>query len=199
MKLLAKEKVVVLLLFTATPTAYGEQTMRTWTDTSGRTVKARLMAKDENNADVMLGNGKRVKLPLIKLSPDDKKYVEESDVNPEPEIVVRTAVVKSNEAGTQRDERKIIVTVSDADGRDLRVRVVWLGDDGDKAKYGKYFEESKTITTSGEYPFTAIYQRNGSKLNDDNYKGYAVQLLGKDDKIINVEASQKPYERFLSE
>jgi len=178
---------------------FGEQPVRIWTDTSGRTIKARLMAKDEHNAEVMLANGKRVKLPLVKLSPDDKKYVEESDVNPEPEIVVKTAIVKSNEAGTQRDERKIIVTVSDADGRDLRVRVVWIGDDGDKAKYGKYFEEIKTVTTSGEYPFTAIYQRNGSKLNDDNYKGYAVQLLGKDDKIIDVEASQKPYERFLSE
>ena len=194
-------KITISLSFVLASVSFlrAEQTLRTWTDTSGRTIKARLMAKDEHNADVMLPNGKRVKLPLSKLSPDDKKHVEESDVNPEPQIVVKTAVVKSNEAGTQRDERKIIVSVSDADGRELKIRVVWLGDDGDKAKYGKYFEDSKAITASGDYPFSAIYQRNGSKRNDDNYKGYAVQLLGKDDKIIDVAASQKPFERFLSE
>ncbi len=187
-----------LLILTLCSIAYAAEESRTWTDTNGRTLKARLVAKDSINAEVTLATGKRVKLPLSKLSEGDKSYVEKADVNPEPSMLVKTAAVKSNAAGTKKDERKIVVTITDADERALTIRVVWLGDNGDKGKYGVFFEDKRDVSGNDNYEFSAIYSPNSGTKNDRNYKGYAVQLLD-GEKVIATQASQKPFERFLTD
>ncbi len=186
---------LILALFSI---AYAAEESRTWTDTNGRTLKARLVAKDSINAEVTLANGKRVKLPLSKLSEGDKDYVEKADVNPEPSMLVKTASVKSNAAGTKKDERKIVVTITDAGDRALTIRVVWLGDNGDKGKYGVFFEDKREGGGNGNYEFSALYSPASGSKNNRNYKGYAVQLLD-GEKMIAVQASQKPFERFLTD
>jgi hypothetical protein len=113
-------------------------------------------------------------------------------------MLVKTAAVKSNAAGTKKDERKIVVTIADADERTLTIRVVWLGDNGDKGKYGIFFEDKRDVSGNDNYEFSALYSPASGKKNDRNYKGYAVQLLD-GDKVIATQASQKPFERFLTE
>jgi hypothetical protein len=186
--------ILILILF---PIAYAAEESRTWTDTAGRTLQGRLVAKTTESAEVALANGKRVKLSLEKLSPDDKSYVEKANVNPDPSMLVKTAAVKSNAAGTKKDERKIIVTITGADERALTIRVVWLGDNGDKGKYGVFFEDKREVSGNDNYEFSALYSPAGGSKNDRNYKGYAVQLLD-GEKVIATQASQKPFERFLT-
>lgn len=187
-----------LIILALCSVAYAAEESRVWTDTAGRTLKARLVAKDALNAEVVLPNGKRVKLPLEKLSADDKDYVDKADVNPDPSMLVKTAAVKSNVAGTKKDERKIVVTITGAGERTMTIRVVWLGDSGDRGKYGIFFEDKRDVPGNGKYEFSAMYSPASGTKNDRNYKGYAVQLLD-GEKVIATQASQKPFERFLSE
>lgn len=53
------------------PTASG----RTWTDVMGRKLEGTLIAADEKEIVLRLGNGRNVTIPLDRLSPEDREYI----------------------------------------------------------------------------------------------------------------------------
>jgi dienelactone hydrolase len=60
---------------------------RTWTDTGGKTIEADIVGLEEGKV-VLKFKGKNVRLPLDRLSPEDRRYVEEwrkeEEANPAP-------------------------------------------------------------------------------------------------------------------
>lgn len=181
-----------LILFAAMLSILGAAVEnRTWTSAEGKTLTGKLVGKGPAGAEIMLPSLKRVKIPLSKLSPDDQKYVEETNVLPPPEMLARTVSVKSNEAGTKADARGVTVDVKNTAGKKMRVDLVWIASVGSGVKAGG--KESQPISEDGQLKFSIVFKAG------QNYKGFAVALYGEDGTEVSRFATMKPWERFLDE
>jgi len=176
-------------------TSFASETSRTWTDTKGRTLEGQLVAKTEFAAVILNKAGKRIDLKLETLSEPDRAYVEKADVSPAVRMLAKTVAVKRNTSGSQRDSRSVVVELSEVHGREFTARIVWIGDAGDKAKYGvaktdtQTTSENGTLTFSHTFGTTVVFSRN--------YKGYAVELTDKDGAVVARQGSIAPLVRFL--
>ena len=184
----------LILLLAIASAALAEEKPRVWTNTEGKTITGTLKAKDAVNAEVMLANTSRVKLPLVKLSKADQDYVAAADVHPDVAMTAKTVSVQSNEKSSQNDKRAVEVTVTNSDGRPYSVVIKWLGPDG--SSVGVYKSETKQVSADGAITFNVEYKHD--KKSGDDYKGYAVALM-LDGKPVLKRASQTVFERFLPE
>ena len=66
----------LVLLWVGLPTAVQAQD-RTWTDIEGRKIPARAVAKDDKNVRLRLADGKRVSVPLTRLSQADLDWIKD--------------------------------------------------------------------------------------------------------------------------
>jgi len=187
-------KPLAILLFSSLLSIAAE-TSRNWMDVKGRVIKGQLVAKTTDTATLMLASGKRVPVKLETLSKDDQDYVAKADLKPVPRMLAKTVAVKSNEAGTKADERKVTVDVSDVHDRPLKVRIVWIGDSGGKNDYGVAKADEADVASDRSVEF-AFKFGTGAKFSR-NYKGYAVELLDEDGASISQQGSIQPLVRFL--
>ena len=187
-------KTTLLLLASLVCLNAAEQS-RTWTDIKGRSITGQLVAKTSDSAGIILASGKRADLKLETLSEPDREYVAAADVAPVARMLAKTVASKSNANGTGRDERQVSVSVSETNGRALKLRLVWIGDTGDKNNYGVAKTDLVDVTADGAVEFnfrfgtTAVYSKN--------YKGYAVELTDKDGVAVARQGSIQPLTRFL--
>lgn len=178
--------------------ASAAESSRDWTDIKGRKITGKLVGKDGKSADILLGSGKRAKIPLTNLSEADRKYVEAADVHPDPQIAAKTLSLDGNGAGTKFDKRAVEVTLSKIHGRKYFVTIHWLGpvENG----VGIYKSETKEVSEDGKLKFEVTYDYRTNAGTD--YKGFVVGL-GQDGSFgrqwVGKSASQKPFERFLEE
>lgn len=64
-----------VLIFAMIGIASADETSRKWTDTQGRSIEGKLVAKTDTTASVQLASSKVVELPIDKLDADSKAYV----------------------------------------------------------------------------------------------------------------------------
>ena len=183
-------KTVALLLALA-GMSFAEETSRTWTNSEGKTVTGILKSKSSTTAEVLLSGGKSATLEIAKLSKADQDYIAAAQVFPQLKMVARTAKAKSNEAGSQMDNRAVEVELSNVSGRNLMITLKWLGPEG--STVGVYKTQTKYSSVDGIVSFDVVYR--GSGVGSD-YKGYAV-VVEYAGQILAKSASQKPFERFL--
>lgn len=192
---------------------HAAEEIRMWTDPTGRMLRGTLKAKDATSATVNLDSGKTVKIPLEKLSKSDQEYVSKADLANPPRMIVTT--VKSDQGEKTREfynsntgsrknsyaggSRTININVSGTAGKEFSFEVAWIGDDGDKGKYGVFKRVTQKIAVDGDTKVTAEFTNNSSKDFDADYRGYAVRLLDASGVEIARTASQKPFERFLDQ
>lgn len=194
---------ITLSVFAGTCTAAEES--RTWTNTEGKTVKGILRGKTATHAEILLPNGNRVQLELKKLIEADQKHVEQADVYPDPILKCRTITAEKGDGKTKPDVRNLEITLERMHGRKYIMAVLWLGDGGDKGKYGIYRAEQTNVSEDGKQTFIASFNplRSPRTLLGNNYRGYVVALKefkeGQVTAWTVIDASQKPFERFLSE
>lgn len=167
---------------------------RTWTNQEGREIVGTLIEKDATHVKLLVKN-KRFRLPIASLSEEDQAYVAKAKVYPELELEAKTVKVDSNEANSKYDARKVSVKLEKLAGRKVKVRVVWIG----KGRSGVDFHamEEREVATDGEIFFSTVYRPGRGLLRD--YRGYAVGVADDAGRWIVVQASQKPYERFIYE
>lgn len=96
-------------------------------------------------------------------------------------------------------KRTINVNVTGTAGKEFKIEAIWLGDDGDKGKYGIYKRLSGKVTADGDTKFSAEYLGKSHIDYDVDYRGFAVRLLDSNGVEVARQASQKPFERFLDE
>lgn len=203
-----KTVVVALLALTS---LHAAEEIRMWTDPTGRMIRGKLVAKDAKSATLNLDNGKTVKLPLEKLSKGDQEYVAKADLANPPKLLATTVSANQGDKTTEFSNsrtgntknsyaggtRTINVNVTGTAGREFTIEVVWIGDDGDKGKYGVYKKVSGKVNSDGDTKFSAEYLGKSNINNDADYRGYAVRLIDSKGVEIARQASQKPFERFL--
>ncbi|MEM1442606.1 MAG: SHD1 domain-containing protein [Verrucomicrobiota bacterium] len=68
---------LVLLSFALSSAAYAEGSLRTWTNTEGKTITAELLELNDGIATLRMENGRRYDVALDTLSGDDNRYAEE--------------------------------------------------------------------------------------------------------------------------
>ncbi len=167
---------------------------RTWTNRDGREIVGTLIEKDATHVKLLVEN-KRFRIPIDSLSEADRDHIAKAKVYPELEVEARTVKVDSNEANSKYDARKVSVKLEKLAGRKVVVRVVWIG----KGRSGVDFHamEEKQVAADGEVFFSTVYRPGQGRLLD--YRGYAVGVADDAGRWIAVQASQKPYERFIYE
>lgn len=183
-------KTAILLLALA-GMSFADEASRTWTNSEGKTVSGILKRKSSTTVDVLLSGGKSATLEITKLSKADQDYIAAAQVFPQLKMVARTAMAKSNEAGSQMDSRAVEVELSNVSGRNLMITLKWLGPDG--STVGVYKSQTKYSSVDGIVSFDVVYRGGGV---GGDYKGYAV-IVEYAGQILAKSASQKPFERFL--
>jgi len=178
---------------------------RTWTHVDGRTLTGTLVEKDAGYVRLMI-RGRSFRLPIEKLSEADRAYIEKADVYPAIGMDARTTKTASG-----GEERTIEVDLEDTAGRELMLRVIWLGSDEDGLVVHDY--EDFDVERDGAYPFTATYadpeptpqqlraaQMGRAELPKPvRYRGWAVGLADSEGKWLAKAASSVPFERFVKE
>ncbi|MEM1083048.1 MAG: hypothetical protein AAGI48_02920 [Verrucomicrobiota bacterium] len=183
--------------------AIGAEESREWTDVKGRKLKGTLVAKDELNAEVLMKNGRKVKIPLKKLSEADQEYVAKADVHPDPEIEVRTSRATGDGGKYDFDIRAIEATIEKTHERPYTLVVIWLGKR--TSNVGIFLsEEFKVERDHVKKKFEVTYDWKTYADNDHakDYSGYVVGLLdesGGTPRWVTHAVSMKPYVRFLDE
>ena len=183
-------KTTLILLSSILACNAAEQS-RTWTDIKGRSITGQLVAKTSDSAGIILASGRRADLKLETLSEPDREYVAGTDVAPVPKMLAKTVASKSG----GRDERRVSVSVSESNGRALKLRLVWIGDSGDKNNYGVAKTDLADVAADGAVEFD--FKFGGSSVYAKNYKGYAVELTDKDGVSVARQGSIQPLVRFL--
>ena len=102
-----KPTLALFLVFACVASA--EETSRKWTDTQGRSIEGKLVAKSKTHASVLLANGKRAELPLEKLDAESKSYVESATLIKE---VAPSDLVSARITGTSKGQKTVEVTAN---------------------------------------------------------------------------------------
>jgi hypothetical protein len=158
---------------------------RIWTDTQGRTLTGTLKSKTPTEAEILLGNGKAVKLPLAKLSPDDRSYVEKTECGPVPEMKVKSSAFK-NDPKSDHVSRTVTVSLSNIT-KPVTVKMLWITSSGVSPS------KKKEATGDGDIAFENVW------LTSNTYKGWAAVMIDGDGKELARQASMKPFEKHIDE
>ncbi len=92
----AKRPLLILsLLSTLTGAAFSEQppasaALKTWTSTDGKTLQAKLLSVEADQAVLQLDNGNTAKVPLLRLSAGDQAFIKQQ-VSAAPRLPLRRA------------------------------------------------------------------------------------------------------------
>ncbi len=75
--------------------------------------------------------------------------------------------------------------------------VVWLGDDGNRARYGRFKTQKKTVKADGIYNFQVTCPNLIRRKFDRNYRGFAVRVGNAKGLSLGETASMPGLARFL--
>ncbi len=193
-------KITILILLSMLAVR-AEEVSRNWTNAKGVSIFGRLVSKNGNDCVIALDKtGKNVNVKVDALSEDDQKYIHAAKINRIPQFKVVTSTAISNAAGTQKDERAVLISLAEVGTRDCTVIIFWLGDGSKAGSYGLWKTESHKVDGDGSFNMSTIYSGSSGSFGH-NYKGFACGL--KDDvsgKWIGKVASMKEYEiKYLTD
>ncbi len=166
--------ILTLMLFRGANGSEDAANYHTFTNTSGRSVEARLEKAEGGEVTISVRSGQVYVIPLDSLSAEDQAYVQEWKQHP-PASSPAPAVAASVTSEVSLDKvNELLGHPLFADGN------LWENDPAAVAKRLKWPEESKTT-------YSSSYRKYAGK--DDRLAGarpYSLALYGEDGKVTNV-------------
>lgn len=169
--------------------------IRIWENLEGKKIQGTLESATKDKVRIRK-QGETFSLPVASLSEENVNFVNEYLKSQKIKLRANSARW-THPPNKKLDSRRVKVEVDDVNNREISISITWLGDDGDKSKYGIHTKDTKKVNEDGEVNFDIVYHNKKKKKFDRNYRGFAVRVTTDEGIILGETASQTPFLRFL--